>query len=233
MRMFLVFVLFVFSIFKLNITLAQTSSIENTRLFLSTTTDSLIVKYNLIGNLPAFDLKLEVTDSIGNRLIAKTVSGDVGNNILPGTDKIVYWNMKADNIDMSGKSIFVKVTANITIPSIVNTIVPPMQKVKGKAWIPWFYIASGVSAASGVLFHQKANQIYNDYLTSSITDDAELYHADVKRYDMISKISFGAALGFGITGVIVHIKHNQKKHAMSLSYIPVTDGGIIGLTCNF
>lgn len=202
---------------------AQPSKIENTRLSLSTTADSLIVKYDLTGKYPAFNVKLEVSDSLGKTIPAKTVTGDIGNNIMQGTDKTIIWNMSADKTDVYGSLLYARVTANIAIPA----------KVKKEVWIPWLYIAAGASAATGVYAHLKANSIYEEYSPSAQTDEAEQYRADVQRYDNISKIAFGAAGGFGIAGVIVHIKHNQKKHAMALSYIPVTDGAVVGLTCNF
>lgn len=204
---------------------AQTSRIDNTRLSLSKTADSLLVRYNLTGIYPAFNVKLEVTDSLGITIPAITLSGDVGNNVNVGVDKIIYWNMNADKANVYGTQLFAKVTANIAIPAKV--------KKQQKIWIPWLYIAAGASAATGMYAHLKANSIYDNYSPSSQTDEAEQYRANVQRYDNISKVAFGAAGGFGIAGVIVHIKHNQKKHAMSLSYIPVTDGAVVGLTCNF
>ena len=52
-------IIFLFLSFSL---LSQESKIENTRVKVSPSADSLIVKYDLKGRREAFDLKLELTD---------------------------------------------------------------------------------------------------------------------------------------------------------------------------
>lgn len=106
-------------------------------------------------------------------------------------------------------------------------------KVKKYVWIPWFYIAAGASAATGVYTHVKSNSIYNRYPKSANTKESEQYHADVELYDDISKIAFTTSAGFAAVGIIVHVKHLKNKKSMSLSYIPVSNGAAIGLTYNF
>jgi hypothetical protein len=97
--------------------LSQTSKIENTRAIISTSTDTMFVKYDLVGIHEAF-VSLEVKD-FNNRIIQpKHIYGDIGKRIKPGKDKTIIWDMNADELDLSGSSLKVKVKGDVFIPSI-------------------------------------------------------------------------------------------------------------------
>ena len=218
-------ILFIICFFNITELFAQSAKIQNTKLKLSATYDSLIVNYDLIGELPANEVKLNITDSLGTPVFVKTVTGDVGNNIQPGLEKTIYWNMGADGFDVFNTKFLASVTGIVYLKKEL--------KQKKELWIPWLYIASAASATGGVLAHLKANSLYKSYQPSSITTSAEQHRKDVKMYDAISYGAFGAAGGLAIAGVVVHIKHNQKKKALLLSYVPCADGALMSLSCNF
>jgi hypothetical protein len=203
--------------------LAQPTEIVNTRLSLSTSTDSLIVNYDLTGNLPAINVKLNVTDSIGKNIYLQNITGDLGKKIMPGFHKTIIWNMAADKAEVYGSKLFVNVSGNIIIPG----------NVKREIWIPWLYIVAGASAATGIYAHLKANSLYQNYPGSTITDEAEYLHSEINQLEIIRDVAFGAAGVTGIAGIVVHIRHKQKMKAVAISYIPIPDGAVFGLTCNF
>ena len=202
---------------------AQESKMENLRLKLSQSADSLMVNYDFSGKRTAFDVRLRVTNQQGQTFKLRNVTGDIGNHIQPGNDKTVIWDMKADQADVSGTRLLVNVTGKVFIPA----------KVKKEIWIPWLYIAAGISAATGTYAHIRANKIYKDYTPSSMTDEAEKLYKDYEGMLKLRNGAFGAAGGFGIAGVVVHIKHNQKKRSVALGYLPVNEGAIVGLNLKF
>lgn len=202
--------------------LAQVSKIENPRVNISPSLDSMIVKYNLLGEREAFNLKLLITDHNNRTIVPKNISGDIGNSIKPGKDKTIIWNMNADGIDLSGSQLKVKVLGNVFIPN-----------VKKKVWIPWLYIAAGASAATGTYTYLHANHLYQSYNPLSITLEAENIHSKVEQNLMVSRVAYGATAVLGVAGVIVHIKHNKKKRSLSFNFIPLKDVDLIALTYNF
>ncbi len=244
LRMKRIIILFFFSAIFTGLA-AQQSRIENTWFWLSSTTDSLIIKYDLTGNQNAFNVTLEVSKKTGQNVKLKNVFGDIGNDIRPGKNKTIIWNMKNDNADVYGSKLLVKVTGRVFVAEIIEketwvhrlkkvteSVFLP-EKVKKETWMPWLYIAAGVSATTGIYSHIRANQLYNSYPLSAVTDDAEQIRNDTNRKLVMRNVAFSAAGAFGAAGVVVHIKHNQKKKALEISYSPLPDGGAFGFTCKF
>jgi len=201
---------------------AQQSKIENVKLQLSTSADSLIVNYNLSGKRSLHAVKLDVRSREGQKYFPRSLSGDVG-TVIPGINKTIIWDMKADNADVADNMLVVKVTGKAFIPA----------QIKKKVWIPWLYIASAASAATGVYAHIRAYQLYKDYPPSSSTDEAEGIFANVERMQNLRNVAIGAAGAMGVTGIIVQIRHNQKQKALMLSYSNLHQGGLVGLTFKF
>ena len=202
--------------------LAQVSKIENTRVNISTSLDSMIVKYNLTGKREANSVKLIVTDKSNRTIIPKNISGDVGDGIQPGNGKTIIWNMNADGVEPFGSSLKVGVKANIFTPI-----------VKKKVWIPWLYIAAGASAITGTYAYLRADHLYKSYPPSSMTDEAERIHSDVDRMVTLSRVAFGAAAVLATAGVFVQIHHNKNKRGWTLNYLPQKNGQYVALTYKF
>ena len=214
-----IFCLVSFSLFS------QESKIENTRVKISPSADSLIVKYDLNGKQEAFNLKLELLDQNNGIIHPQNITGDVGNGIKPGKEKSIIWDMKSDGTDLSGSQLKVRVTGNILIP----------KTGLKRTLIPWLYIAAGASAVTGTYAYLRANRLYESYPSSSNTIGAENIHSQVDRNLTVSRVAYVATAVFGMTGLIVHIKHTRNKNKKSLvvNYLPLKDVNLISLTYNF
>jgi hypothetical protein len=202
---------------------AQQSKIENLKLKLSQSADSLVVNYDLSGNRTAFDVRLNVTNREGQKFTLQHITGDVGNLTQPGKDKTITWDMKADQADIFGSSLLVKVTGKVFIPGTIKKTI----------WIPWLYIAAGISAATGTYAHIRANRIYEDYPPSFGTDKTEKLYKDYERMLIYRNVAFSAAGGFGAAGVVVHIRHIQKKKDLAISCLPISEGAVVGFNLKF
>jgi len=230
------YLIFAICAFFSQLLLAQSPEILDTRVSLSETTDTLIVNYGLIGDMPHLDVELQVTDSLGNSIETKSLSGDLGNIIYPEKkEKTIYWDMRADGANLHGETIYVTVKADVLLypddyHAGVDTVFIEEDVL---CYFPWLLVASGVSAAGGTYAWILANQAYDDYQDADLTPPAEGYREDVRDYDTIRNYAFGAAAVFGIAGTWIHIRHREKKRALNLAAMPLPDGGAISISFNF
>ena len=98
---------------------AQTPMVKNVR-FEQRTDGTLLVDiyYDVTSpNNLLLEIKIEASDNDGTTWTSpcKSLSGDVGAGILPGSNKHVVWDFYADNPDTSGYGYRVRVTANLNM----------------------------------------------------------------------------------------------------------------------
>ena len=86
--------------------------------------DSLIIRYDIqdAQSGDKFNVRLEITDAEGNKINARNIRGDIGDNIEAGKNKQITWNLSADNI-------FINTSINVEI--IARKIIMPV-KVTGE-----------------------------------------------------------------------------------------------------
>jgi hypothetical protein len=86
--------------------------VEMTQPQLMLVNDTLIIRYGFIGSKPwdVFNVRLEVTDSAGRTVPARSFTGDIGDSIYGGQQKIILWNLAADNIFIS-QNLYVEVVS--------------------------------------------------------------------------------------------------------------------------
>lgn len=106
----LLLLLISFCFLSLTKTFAQVTVIENTKLQLEN--ENLIITYDIGGTNTLEKVWLEIKTTSGKTIIAKTLNGDIGENISSGKNKRIIWNMKADNIDLQGEELNVQVLAS-------------------------------------------------------------------------------------------------------------------------
>jgi len=88
---------------------AQTNRIDNTRLELQG--DLLLITYDIAGTTALEEVWIEVTTENDLIIQARSLSGDIGNNIQPGKNKRIIWDMAADGVNLEGKEVSVRVIA--------------------------------------------------------------------------------------------------------------------------
>jgi hypothetical protein len=84
--------------------------------------DRLIVKYDILGVDPddRFNVKLEISDSKGNKIKANSVFGDIGDNVSGGNSKQIIWDMAADSVYLN---------IDISVEILVTKILPPKPDI--------------------------------------------------------------------------------------------------------
>jgi hypothetical protein len=207
-------------------TKAQNARIENVSIQLTANADSMIIHYDIIGNTALNEVNLEVNNEAGDAIAARSITGDVGAQIQAGNGKTIIWHMAVDSLDIYGSKLFVSVTG--------NECVAPIVQAETKRWVPWFYIASGASAAFGTFAHFNARNIYTgSYQPARTSPAAGDYHTQVKTWETIRNVAFGSAAVLGGIGVVVHVKHKNQTKPLTLNYYPQPGGAEFGLTFNF
>lgn len=78
--------------------------------------DSLEIRYNLLEPTAADSVFLRVRTRDDALLPARTLTGDVGQMRSAGTEKVIFWNMNADDVRLDGE---------IQVEVVVKTVVPP------------------------------------------------------------------------------------------------------------
>jgi hypothetical protein len=187
---------------------------------------------------------MEVTDSLGKRIGAYSLNGDIGDSIKVGTNKQIIWNLQADNI-------FIDNTINIEIfaeklltpetvlkeKDIAEKLLPAMEPVKtGKHLIQsaifpgwgltsltkgkpyWLLGVAGVGCiATSYYYNFKAHSSYNEYLESS-DDDITGYYDDAIAQGNISKAFAWSAAAIWIANLgIVTIKATSMNKSYKRS----------------
>ena len=94
---------------------AQTSiSVSDPRLELIDNT--VHISYDILNSLISerYTISLIVTDTNNGTIVAKAVSGDIGDNVSGGNNKLITLDLKADSISMEAE-IYIKDHANTII----------------------------------------------------------------------------------------------------------------------
>jgi len=125
---FILGILLLASIQANNIYGQGTPRIVNTKVDLNKEQQIMVITYDLINALPSdkFVVWLDITNSSSQRFEAKSVVGDIGNDVGGGLNKRIIWDLKGDNANIA-ESYIVKVRA---MPQSKNAIEPKDNQVK-------------------------------------------------------------------------------------------------------
>ena len=76
-----------------------------------------------------FRIWIEITDSTGKIIDAKSVSGDIGYNVSGGNNKMIIWNLAADSIYLDA-GIYIQVNAEVLKTEETVEIIKPVSSLK-------------------------------------------------------------------------------------------------------
>jgi len=87
--------------------------------------NTLHISYDILNSAPSdtFIVNIDISDSDGNTIDAKTLNGDLGNDVNGGNNKHVTWNLEADSIFIDAR-IFITVYAELVPPP--EPLIPPV-----------------------------------------------------------------------------------------------------------
>ena len=176
-----------------------------------------------------FRIWIEITDSTGNNLAASSLSGDIGENVSGGNNKMITWDYAADSI-YPETGIYVQVNAEILASTETAEIIIPDNKIsrggvilqslvlpgwglsrinKGKPH--WLKGVAGYGCiAASVVYNKKAVSSYNDYCNALEISEIDKLYKNSVRQDNLSEIFAYTAAGIWMIDIIWTIAGSSK-----------------------
>jgi len=170
------------------------------------------ITYDILSSHPSetFIVDVEIRDSKGKLINARSFDGDVGQNVSGGMNKRIYWNLDGDRIAINGE-ILVTIYAEKVISEptaqeftrasllLRSAILPGwgLTKVTGKPhWIKGV-VAYGCLGGS-IAMNSAAISTYDEFLNSENHEEADALYAKSTSQDRTSEIMAYAAIGIWV-----------------------------------
>ena len=217
--------------------------------------DNLIITYDIIKYKPGekFKVWIDIYTAMENKIEAKSLTGDINDNIAGGNRKKIIWDIKKDDIQLDN-DIYIVVSANpqieeITASSLKSASTTSMGKwlLLSSAYPGWGnykmqpkkgYWLIGAAAyglvASSVIFNRTAASRYNDYKGSTDMDKRnDLYSSAVsnKKLSTVFIVTAGVIWVADLTWLV--IKNKKKSVSLGYKYNPAIGKSLLSARVTF
>jgi hypothetical protein len=195
------------------------------------------ILYDLSGKGQSFkvDLFYSVDDGKNWEGPLKGVTGDVGENVKPGKNKQITWDVLAEPQIEEGYMQFMVIaeTAETSEPIKAKTEVskPDISFRKYKTGKTISLTLGIASLGTGIYTYLQGNKLYDEY--QSATEDAADLHSKVEMYDMIYPVAFIVAGASTVSFIICSAKQGKAKKKLSFLPIPLHNGGGLAVSFQF
>lgn len=198
-----------------------------------------------------YNVSISINDVNGNKINAASLSGDVGEMVSGGSNKLIIWDLEADQIKMNAK-IFVKVYVKAIAGDlssknekeynrtgiILQSLLFPglgLSRVSGNPH--WIRGVAGYGCIAGaVIMNRKAIATYDGIAGLPDFDEKnDLYQQSLSQ-DKVSEILAYAAIGIWVTDLIWTIAGTSDPGAgFSFRSLvdPVSGVAMIGINYKF
>lgn len=219
-----IYLLLLLTTFPLNLFCQTRVTVTKPRLKLSN--ENLIIEYNILNTDPSdlFKVWIEVTNASGFMINAKSLSGDVGEDITGGSNKRILWNLANDNI-LLDEEIYVEVKAELMKPQIGIT---DAKKYHFKIQRDGLMILGVGAGVSFIVFKLKADSYIDQQNMAPNFDEYELAGKKADTYYTLSYISGGVAVvSFGLAAYQYIRGDKSGSNKNSLRIAPAYDHGVV------
>jgi hypothetical protein len=208
----------------------------------------LIITYDIenYARNEVFYITAEIFYESGERILAKSLSGDIKGNVRGGKNKTIIWDLEKDRIELKG-AIYIEIAASPELvaekimedkseksiglagPLVQSLVLPGLGNARIARKPYWIIGIIGYgSLASSYWFNQKAASSYDNYLGERDDHDLRInYYNDADTEKQIS-IACGIAAGviWAADITLLIINHNKHKKRFSAMSVPRTSFGI-------
>ncbi len=193
--------------------------------------DHINIRYDILNSVRTdlFRIWIEITDSTGNYIPALSLSGDVGENVRGGKNKMIRWDYAADSI-YPESGIFVQINAEILTTIETTDIIQQDKRISRAAVIAqsmvfpgwglsrinkgkphWLKGVAGYGCfAASFVYNRKAVSSYDDYLDAYDAGDRDTFYNNSVKEDNLSEIFAYTAAGIWIMDLIWTIAGSSK-----------------------
>lgn len=90
--------------------------------------NNLHISYDIINSHPSdeFSVSMRISDITGGEITARALSGDIGEQVKGGSNKLIVWDLTADKIVMNAR-IFVKIYATAIVTPETDPVITPQE----------------------------------------------------------------------------------------------------------
>ena len=249
------FLIIIFSCLGVNSQRVSDARIANTDFDLKG--NQLIITYDIenYAKNEIFFITAEIFYEDGERIPAKSLSGDIKENVRGGKNKTIIWDLEKDKVELQG-AIYVEITAYVELtaspemiaeetkeeiserpaksiglagPLVQSLVLPGLGNTRITRKPYWIIGIIGYgSLASSYWFNQRAASSYDSYLSERDNQELRLdYYNDADTEKQIS-VACGIAAGiiWAADLTLLMINHKKHKKRFSAMSVPQTSFGI-------
>lgn len=176
--------------------------------------DKLHIYYDILNSQPSdrFDVSLSITDDAGNAIRASSVTGDIGENIAGGNNKLIIWDIIADHVEVDFDIVVIAEAPEVNESGksfsrsglILQSLVVPglgMTRLTGDPH--WIRGAVAYSCLAGsIVLNKLAIDTYSDFQNANSIDEANSLLEKSTQQDNISEVLAYTALGIWIVDFV-------------------------------
>lgn len=222
----------------------QEASISNTRI--EAVGERVHISFDIVGSSSmTFEVWVEVSDSRGNVIAAKTLNGDIGLQIKGGSNKLVTWDPATDGVFLDD-DIYIQVKANFNVMPvrkeftrgglILQSLLVPglgLSRYKGKPhWIKG--VAAYGCLGGSLAFNQLAGESYRRYSESSDVGEASDLIETARMQEGVSKGLAYAAAAIWVTDLVWTVMGTSDLNAgLGAGFDPMLGMPVLRFTYSF
>jgi len=193
--------------------------------------DHINIHYDILNSVQSdlFRIWIEITDSTGNYIPALSLSGDVGENVRGGNNKMIAWDYAADGV-YPESGIYVQINAEIVTVTETADIIQQDRRISRAAVVAqsvvfpgwglsrinkgkphWLKGVAGYGCiGASVVYNRKAVSSYDNYLDAYDAGERDTFYNNSVKEDNLSEILAYTAAGIWIIDLIWTIAGSSK-----------------------
>lgn len=190
--------------------------------------NKLLIKYEILNSNAKqnFKVSLKITNSSGIIITTNSLTGDIGENVTGGSEKMILWDYIADTVVLQ-EDINIELFAlllqedgviikEISKPKaiLLSTVFPGLGLSKSSKGKPYWLmgVAGYASLGASIFYHNKAKESYNSYIENTLEEfNDELLNRSQDQQKFSRTMAYSAAGIWGVNMIWTLLKINKTK----------------------
>jgi hypothetical protein len=190
-------------------TAQQVTTITNPKLELRGNRIHIIYDILNSDSTERFDVRMEITDSAGLVLDAKSLTGDIGESVPGGADREIVWSFQADQVNING-DLYIQIYAvsdkkvfSRTSLVLQSLVFPGLGLSRQKGNPHWIRGLAGYGCLAGsVILNRMAISSYEQYKDPGSAENAASCLEQARKQDQVSEVLAYTAAAIWISDIV-------------------------------